>query len=146
MGIRITTDDYGVKIWRSDKFGFPQYAIAVGVKLEDGKRVNEYQQVQFRKGVELENGDEIYIDEAFPTLRTWTDKQSGELRHKTVWMITDWSYRARHEQPTSFNTGNGERVYVDREMAEAYGNKANTQIDMSDLPDTFAAAEDDIPF
>lgn len=134
MGIKITTDDYGVKVWRSDKFGFPQYAIAVGTKTEDGSRVNEYQQVQFRKGVELENGDEIYIDDAFPTLRTWTDKQSGELRHKTVWMITDWSYRARQE-----------KLDVPAPIQQA-PQKPQPQIDMSDLPDTFSAAEDDIPF
>lgn len=132
MGIKITTDDYGVKIWRSDKFGFPQYAIAVGTKLEDGSRVNEYQQVQFRKGVELENGDEIYIDDAFPTLRTWKDKQTGETRHKMVWMITDWSYRARHEQPET--------------PAPQRQSTPQPQIDMIDLPDTFQAAEDDIPF
>lgn len=127
MGIKITTDDYGVKVWRSDKFGFPQYAISVG-KTESGK--HEYQQVQFRRGVELENGDEIYIDNAFPTLRTWNDKQTGEERCKSVWMVTEFSYRARKEP----------------EPQAQMPAPAPQQSTFDDLPDTFEAAEDDIPF
>ena len=131
MGIKITTDDYGVKVWRSDKFGFPQYAIAIGSKTDSGKKINEYQQVQFRHGVELENGDEIYIDEAFPTLRTWKDKKTGEERSKTVWMITEFSFRARHENSRSTN---------------APAPEPQSQVSLDDLPDSFSAAEDDIPF
>ncbi len=128
MGIKITTDDYGVKVWRSDKFGFPQYAVTVG-KTESGK--HEYQQVQFRRGVELENGDEIYIDSAFPTLRTWNDKQTGEERCKSVWMITEFSYRARKEPET---------------QKEAPAPQQQSQLGFDDLPDSFSAAEDDITF
>ena len=133
MGIRITTDDYGVKVWRSDKYGFPQYSISVG-KTESGK--HEYKQVQFRKGVELANGDEIYIDEAFPTLRTWKDKQTGEERCREVWMITEFSFRARHEE-------NMPKAPAPIQQAPQ---KPQPQIDMSEIPYTFSAAEDDIPF
>lgn len=131
MGIKITTDDYGIKVWRSDKYGFPQYSIIIG-KTESGK--SEYKQVQFRHGVELENGDEIYIDNAFPTMRTWKDRQSGEERSREVWMITEFSYRARYEE---------------REQAKPK-TETQTQMQMTsqldDLPDSFSAAEDDIPF
>lgn len=101
MGIKIITDDFGVKVWRSDRFGFPQYSISISSKTESGERVNEYKPVRFRRGVELENGDEIYIESAFPTLDFWRDKTTNELKHKEIWMITDFSYRARyaHEDP-----------------------------------------------
>lgn len=122
MGIRITTDDYGVKVWRSDRHGFPQYAVAISIKTDSGERISEYKQVQFRRGVELENGEEICIDGGFPTLRTWKDRQTGEERSKEVWMITDFRYR-KQAPP-----------------------KQSLQDTIEDLPDSFAAAEDDIPF
>ena len=58
------------------------------------------------------------------------------------------------KQNNAFNTGGGERTYLDPEMAASYGSKqTDTQMRMEsqfsgfdDLPDTFAAAEDDIPF
>lgn len=125
MGIKITTDDYGVKVWRSDNYGYPQYAIAIGTKTDDGQRVSEYQQVQFRRGVELENGEEILIKDAFPTLRTWKDKQTGETRHKMVWMITDFIYKPQQHMQ---------------------GTQMQMQSQFTDLPDTFEATEDEIPF
>lgn len=139
MGIRISTDDYGVKVWRSDKYGFPQYAVAISTKTESGERISEYKQVQFRRGIELENGDEIYIDNAFPTLRTWKDKQTGEERYKEVWMITDFKFRARYEEEPNPTQANASK-------ALEHNKSVGTQASFDDLPDTFAAAEDDIPF
>lgn len=121
MGIKITTDDYGIRVWRSDKFGFPQYAVVTG-KTESGK--SEYQQVQFRHGIELENGADIFIDNAFPTMRTWKDKNTGEEKAKSVWMITSFRYKTDAPAP-----------------------KKPLATDMlDDLPDSFAAADDEIPF
>lgn len=121
MGIRITTDDYGTKVWRSDKLGFPQYAVTISTKTDSGEIIREYKQVQFRRGVELDNGEEIFIDDAFPTLRTWKDRQTGDVRSKEVWMVTEFRYRTQTPQPKQ-------------------------QVAIEDLPDTFAAAEEDIPF
>lgn len=58
------------------------------------------------------------------------------------------------QQSNAFNTGGGEKAHIDPEMAASYGSKqTDTQMRMEsqfngfdDLPDTFAAAEDDIPF
>lgn len=122
MGIKITTDDYGVKVFRSDRFGFPQYSIGISTKDDNGKWISEYKPVRFRRGVELEDGDEIYIDNAFPTLDYWTDKTSGQLRHKEVWMITEFSYRSRHENVS--------------QSVEA----------QEDLPEGYELADDDLPF
>lgn len=125
MGIKITTDDYGIRVWRSDKFGFPQYAVVTG-KTESGK--SEYQQVQFRHGIELENGAGIYIDNAFPTMRTWKDKNTGEEKAKSVWMITSFRYKTDDKPDIQLPV---------RPLA--------TDL-LDDLPDSFAAADDEIPF
>ena len=133
MGIRITTDDYGVKVWRSDRHGFPQYAITIGTKTEDGERITEYRNLQFRRGVELANGDEIIIRDAFPTLRTWKDKKTGEDRSQEVWMVLDFVYKQQTPKQT-----------LEQTVQQSQIQPAQTSFD--DLPDTFSAAKDDIPF
>ena len=59
------------------------------------------------------------------------------------------------QQYNVINTGGGEKAYIDPEIIASYGSKqTNTQMQMEsqlasgfdDLPDTFMAAEDDIPF
>ena len=127
MGIRITTDDYGVRVWRSDNYGRPTYSISIQTKTEDGSYIRDYKQVKFKGGVELENNREIIIRDAFPTLDTWTDKQTGELKKKEVWVIMDFVYKnAAPKQPV-------QREY--RPIPE-----------YDDLPDTFEAVEDSVPF
>jgi hypothetical protein len=138
MGIRITTDDFGVKVWRSDKFGFPQYAVRISKRQASGDFVNEYQPIKFRKGVELANGDEIYINDAFSTLEVWQDKQTGETRHKQVWQIMDFSYRARQEQPQTHpqHATPMPQQPVQMQMSSQF----------TDLPDAFQAIDDDLPY
>ena len=127
MGIRITTDDYGVRVWRSDNYGRPTYSISIQTKTEDGSYIRDYKQVKFKGGVELENNREIIIRDAFPTLDTWNDKQTGELKKKEVWVIMDFVYKnAAPKQPV-------QREY--RPIPE-----------YDDLPDTFEAVEDSVPF
>ena len=126
MGIRIATDEYGVKVWMSDKYGFPQYAVRLGRKIDD-QWVNEYQPVRFRKGVELENGAEIIITDGFADMDVW--KKNGELHGKQVWMILDFHYKS---------------APVRQQYPEPRVEKPAP--DFGDLPDTFQAAEDDIPF
>ena len=128
MGIKIKTDDYGVKVWRSDKYQYPQYSVAIWQDTENGERVTEYKQLQFRRGVELGNGEEIIINDAFPTLRTWKDKKTGEIKHREVWMVLDFNFKMQ--------------APVQRQQTVVQ----ETLGDFNDLPDTFAAAEDDIPF
>ena len=131
MGIRIKTDDYGVRVWRNDKYGYTTYSISIQGKKDDGGYVNEYKQVKFRKGIELENGSEIIIHDAFPTLDTWKDKQTGEFRQKEVWIILDFSYlRKQQERPMQ-----RERKPVSRGSLEDF-----------DVDDHFEAVEDSIPF
>lgn len=132
MGIRISTDDYGVKVWRSDKYRYPQYAVGIQGKDDDGKYVTEYQRVKFRRGVELENGSEIRIHDAFPTLEVWQDRQTGETRHRAVWMILDFGYINAAPKPA--------------QPAPQRSQPEPQQLTWDGIPDSFAAAEDDIPF
>lgn len=143
MGIRITTDDFGVKVWRSDKFGFPQYAVRISRRQASGDFVNEYQPVKFRKGVELANGDEIYINDGFSTLEVWQDKQTGETKHKQVWQIMDFSYRARQEQPQAYpqQSAPQQQPYQPQQPVQM-----QTSSQFTDLPDAFQATDDDVPF
>lgn len=131
MGIKIKTDDKGVKVWRSDKYQYPQYSVMIWHDTDDGERVTEYKQLQFRRGVELANQDEIIINDAFPTLRIWKDKQTGELKHREVWMVLDFKFKTG-EPP------------VQQELTPVTASEAATLFD--DLPDSFSAAEDEIPF
>ena len=120
MGIKITTDSFGVKVWRSDRKKFPQYAIKFS-RMVDDKWVNVYQPIRFRSGVELENGAEIIIDDAFVTMDAWKGND-GNLNGKELWQILEFHYmhESKKESPR-------------QEVFE-------------DLPDSFSAAEDEIPF
>ena len=90
--ISISTDERGIKVWRDDKFGFPKYSVSISKKNEDGTYTNAYQTVAFRKGVTLENGEEIIIDKAFPTF------DSGKDGRKYVkWMITEFKQMNKAE-------------------------------------------------
>ena len=119
MGIRISTDNKGVKVWRSDKYEHPTYAIQIGKK-EGDTWVNEYQKVRFRGSPDIKNGTEVYIHDGFPTLETWV--KDGYEHKRVIWVIMDYDYIGMKERPQpSF-------------------------VDMPDLPDTFSAAQDEIPF
>lgn len=121
MGIKITTDEKPVNVWRNDRNGFPQYAITISKKGDDGKYIREYQQVVFRKGIELQNNERIFIQDAFPKLHTWKGRD-GSVGKRVVWQILDFSYANNRPQ----------------QQAPAF--------DDYDYPDSFAAAEDDVPF
>ena len=130
MGIRITTDEYGVRVWRSYRYGHPNYSISIQKKKDDGGYITEYKQIKFKGGVEVENGADIIIRDAFPTIDTWKDKNTGELKKKEVWVIMDFHYR---------------REAPERPEQPAYA-EPKPQMDFNDMPDTFQATEDDIPF
>jgi len=120
MGIKITTDDKPVKVHRYDnKDGKSSYAIRI-VKKEGDSWVGTFQKIRFRKGVEVQDKQDICIKDAFPTVDSWVkdDKQYTKL----VWQIMEF------EGPRSVK------------KADAY-NTAETE-----LPDSFSQAEADIPF
>lgn len=121
MGIKITTDNRGVKVWRSDKYEHPSYAIQVSKREGDGW-INDYQPVRFRQGINIPNGTLIYIKNAFPTLDTWV-KDDQQFKRK-VWMIMEFEAEGMKASQTS----------------------PQMSMEPEDLPDSFSAAEDEIPF
>lgn len=85
--IVISTDDKGVKVWRNDKNGFPTYSLTISKKNDDGTYGHVYQNIRFKKGVEVDNGETIIIKNAFPTFSTGKDGKN--YQH---WMITDFEF------------------------------------------------------
>lgn len=87
MGIKITTDDKGVKVYRSDKFERPHYAIQISKK-EGEEWINHYQEIRFRKGEDVPDRAIIHIRNAFPTVSSWVKDNSQHV--KEVWQIMDY--------------------------------------------------------
>lgn len=92
MGIKITTDEKAVKVYRNDtENGYSFYSIRFSKK-EGDSWVSAFQPVRFRKGVKLQNEQEICIKDAFPTIDSWTkgDKQFTRV----VWQILEFDSNA----------------------------------------------------
>lgn len=119
MGIKIQTDNKPVKVWRSDRGQYPSYAIQVSKK-EGDAWVNDYQKVRFRGSPDIPNGTEIRISDGFPTLETWV--KDGVEHKRIVWVLMDYSYPGMTEKPKQ------------------------TFVEMPDYPDSFSAAEEELPF
>lgn len=113
MGLTLTTDERGIRVWRDDRNGFPKYSVSFSKKDENGNYENAYIDVKFHKGVELENGTDIQILEAFPTFNKGKDG-----RKYISWFIKD--YERMDGQPKVNNVGiNGIAIPVDIDEEEA---------------------------
>ena len=122
MGIRITTDNNGIKVYRSDKGKYPSYAVRVGKK-EGDTWISDFQKVHFKGGADIPNGTVIQIHDAFPALESWV--KNDQQYKRIVWIIMEWSdgvapYQAQSRKPV--------------------------QVEDDDFPGSFSAAEDETPF
>lgn len=100
MGIKITTDDRPVKVYRMDTLSFPVYSIRVSKK-EGDHWVSAYQQIKFKKGIDVPNETMIHIKSAFPSVDSWVkeDKQYT----KQVWQIMEFTYAdEKNDIPTEW--------------------------------------------
>lgn len=88
MGIRITGDVY---IWKNEN---GRYKTSISNKKEDGTYDRVYVQVQFRKGVELENKTKINIKDAF---LTFFHTQEGNTVYKIV--VLDFEQEGDAKEP-----------------------------------------------
>lgn len=88
MGLIIKTDDKGLRIWRNDKGQYPSYYYSISRKVKDGNWENTFRNVKFKKGVEVENGTDIVIDNAFESFESW--EKDGKTFKKDYLMITDF--------------------------------------------------------
>ena len=89
MSMTVTTDDKGIRIWRDDKGSFPRYSTSISRKV-DGDYKNMYLTVKFKKGVELQNGTDIKVNNAFFSFDEYKDKEGNEKKAMYL-MITDFT-------------------------------------------------------
>jgi len=93
MGLKITTDDKGVKIYRNDKttsngMSFATYSIMVSTKKGD-EYINSFIDVMFPKGTELANKVTINIKDAWFMVSEYKDKRYTKLYVKDFDIMTD---------------------------------------------------------
>lgn len=103
MGLKLTTDEKAVMVFRKDKEyqggTFATYSIGVSSKDRDDNWVNGYIDVAFKKGVELQNKSKINIENAFPVVRSYNGKVY------TSWMITEFTVVDEGEKAPLENQG-----------------------------------------
>lgn len=119
MGIIFKTDNRGIKVWRSDKYDKPTYAIQVSRK-EGDSWVNKYKRIRFKGSPDIPNGTVVHIKHGFEALDTWV--KDGAEHSDIVLIATDYEY-------------DGMKVAPKQSFME-----------MPDYPDSFSAAEEDLPF
>ena len=89
MGLTVTTDDKGVRVFANEKTTsdgkkFLLYSIAISSKDKDGRWANGYLNCRFKKDVVVNNKAKIKINNAFFTV----SKSNGKAY--TPLMITDF--------------------------------------------------------
>lgn len=119
MGVIFMTDKKGEKIWRFDRDGKTSYARRVSKK-EGDTWISEYQRVRFKGSPDIPNGTIVHIKYGFETLDTWV--KDGKEYTKIILVATDYDYDGMKEVLNP------------------------TFVHMPDLPDSFSAAQDEIPF
>lgn len=100
MGLKIITDDRGVKIYRHEKTSaagnpYVSYSMAVASKDKDGNWVNGFIDCTFKKGVEVNHKSVINIKNAFYTCSKYNDKVYVKV------MITDFYVVDEGEKPVA---------------------------------------------
>lgn len=121
MGTRWSTDNKGEKVWRSDRFENPTYAIRISKK-EGDTWINEYQEVRFKGSPDIPNGTTVHVKDGFETLKTWV--KDGAEHKKIIKVALDYEYEGMKTKP--------EQTFM--------------QMPEPDMPDSFSAIEDGIPF
>lgn len=89
MSLKVTTDQYGTVIYRKDKTSnngnpYTTYSTRVSSKNADGNYVSAFIDVNFKKGVSVDNKAKISIKNAFYTVSEYNDKTYMKL------MVTDF--------------------------------------------------------
>jgi len=117
MGLKLTSDDKGVKIFRKDrdtKNGgkFATYSMSISSKTMDGEWVNGYADCLFKKGVEVYNKAVIKINNAFPTVNEYNGNRYVK------WFILDFEVIGQGEAPAEVPNDDSFMVIPDSELVE----------------------------
>ena len=71
------------KVWAKDFDGKKVYSISVSNKDQQGNWVNAYQQIRFKRGIDVENGTEI-------DFRAFATVSIGREKNTVIWQITEF--------------------------------------------------------
>lgn len=75
------------RVFVKDHGDWKSYTLGISSKTQDGKWVNAYQPIRFKKGIEVENKTNIDY-KAFPTAKEWS--VDGQNRNYVVWQILEF--------------------------------------------------------
>jgi hypothetical protein len=109
MGLNVSTDDKGLKIWRNDEGQYPRYSYTISRKNQDGTWDNCYQSVRFKKDVSVSNGVVIKINNAFFSFDTAKDDPKKKYPYL---MVTDFSVISEPEPEISIPESAGDADVV----------------------------------
>lgn len=119
MGFDGTTDYKGIKVKRWERNGKVSYSYNVGTK-EGDTWLNESVPLRFKGSPNIPDGTIVYCKKGFEKVFSWV-KDDWQYQ-KRGWVITDYEYDGMTQKP------------------------AQSFVEMPDYPDSFSAAEEDLPF
>lgn len=88
------------RVFAKEHEGWTSYTIGISSKTQDGKWVNTYQPIRFRKGESVPNGTDIEY-RAFAVVKERTI--DGQNRNYVVWQILSWSVAEAEQAAQSEN-------------------------------------------
>lgn len=118
-------------VFRKDYNGKPSYSLGLSKKDKDGKFVNGYIKVNFKKGVELNNKSKIKIKNA------WIDFYKDNEKTIPTIFINEFDII---EQPAKEVANSGKK---EANPFEEYGNSIKSDFD---LGEQIQITDEDIPF
>ena len=97
MGLKITTDDRPVTVFRKDRewngTTFPTYSLGVSSKDKDGNWVNGFLDAEFKRGTDIPNKSQIAITDAFPKVTEYQGKKYVKF------FVLDYTIIKQGEEP-----------------------------------------------
>ena len=92
MGLKITTDDKGIMVFRDDKGQYPSYYYSVSRKNDKDEYESCYRPIRFKKGIDVQNKTIIAINSAFESFNI-----SKDGKKYPYLMVTDFSIMGEPE-------------------------------------------------
>jgi hypothetical protein len=86
MGLKITTDDKGIMVFRDDKGQYPSYYYSISRKNDKDEYESCYRPIRFKKGIDVQNKTIIAINSAFESFNIGKDGKKYPYL-----MVTDFS-------------------------------------------------------
>jgi hypothetical protein len=107
MGLKITSDDKGVMVFRDDKGQYPSYYYSISRKNDKDEWESCYRPIRFKKGIEVQNKTVIAINSAFESFNIGKDGKKYPYL-----MVTDYSVMEAPEPEISIPESAGDADVV----------------------------------